>query len=291
MTAHQPAEPPEHRVSVAHRRGSRLARHRDGRPMERVAAVGCRDDPHGRARHRPGPLGERVAAVVMAGFLLDLPVPSREPSEVHRAVDEVLSRPEFRPAAQPLLDRIWTWVLTRLGELLASLTATTAGSIIGLVLFIAILILLALLATRFARTMSRSPEVDAAIVTPPRRGADEWRVEAEAHEAAGEWRQAVRCRYRALVADLSSRGVVEEVPGRTSGEYRGEVGRNLPGAAEAFAGATEVFDRAWYGRRPTGKGEVERFRNLAGRVLERVPGEPPRWTGAGMSRALGRAQR
>jgi predicted lipid-binding transport protein (Tim44 family) len=209
--------------------------------------------------------------MVMAGFLLDLPAPSRDPSEVHRAVDEVLSRPEFRQAARPLLDRILTRVLALLGELLASLMATTAGSVIGLALFIAILLLLALLATRFARTMSRSPEVAAAVVAAPRRGAAEWRAEAEEHEAAGEWRQAVRCRYRALVADLSSRGVVEEAPGRTSGEYRGEVGRNLPAAAEAFAGATEVFDRAWYGRRPTGEVEVQRFRHLAGRVLEGAP--------------------
>lgn len=215
---------------------------------------------------------ERVVAVVMAGVALDLPVPSRDPSEVHRAVDEVLSRPEFRPAARPLLDRILSWALTRLGELLASLTATTAGSVIGVALFVAILVVLALLATRFARTMSRSPEVEAAIVSLPRRSAAEWRAEAEAHELAGEWRQAVRCRYRALVAELSSRGIVEEVPGRTSGEYRGEVDRNLPGAAEAFASATEVFDRAWYGRRPTAEGEVERFRVLSGRVLERVPG-------------------
>jgi Domain of unknown function (DUF4129) len=209
---------------------------------------------------------------LMAGVVLDLPAPSRDPSQVHRAVDEVLSRPEFQPAARPLLDRIWTWVLARLGELLASLTATTAGSVIGVALFVAILVLLALLATRFARTMSPGPEVDAAIVSPPRRSAADWRGEAETHERAGEWRQAVRCRYRALVADLSSRGIVEEVPGRTSGEYRGEVDNNLPGAAEAFAGATEVFDRAWYGRRPTAEGELERFRMLAGRVLERVPG-------------------
>jgi hypothetical protein len=226
------------------------------------------------AAHQPAePSGRGVgAAAALAGLLLDLPAPRRDPSEIHRAVDQVLSRPEFRPAARPLLDRIWTWVLARLGELLASLTATTAGSVIGLVLFAAILALLAVLAARFARSMSRSPEVEAAVVAAPRRSAAAWRAEAEAHEAAGEWRQAVRCRYRALVADLSTRGVVEEVPGRTSGEYRGEVDRNLPAAAEAFAGATEVFDRAWYGRRPTGEEEVVRFRDLAGRVLERVPG-------------------
>src|SRR6266508_3478927 len=174
-------------------------------------------------------------------------------------------------AAQPLLDRIWTWIVTSLGELLAELTASTAGSIIGLVVFLVILAVLGVLAVRFVRTMSRSPEVAAAIVSIPQRSAAEWRAEAEAHEAAREWRQAVSCRYRALVADLASRGVVEEVPGRTSGEYRGEVSRNLPNASEAFAGATEVFDRAWYGRQPTGEGEATSFRDLAGRVLARVP--------------------
>jgi hypothetical protein len=251
MAAHRRAEPPGRGVLGAVRRGagSLPARGRLGRPRNRTAAL---------------------AALV--GLPLDLPAPRRDPSEIHRAVDEVLSRPEFRPAARPLLDRIWTWVLARLGELLATLTATTAGSVIGLVLFAAILALLAVLATRFARTMSRSPEVEAAIVAAPRRSAAAWRAEAEAHEAAGEWRQAVRCRYRALVADLSARGVVEEVPGRTSGEYRGEVARNLPAAAEAFAGATEVFDRAWYGRRPTGEQEALRFQDLAGRVLEGMPG-------------------
>lgn len=217
------------------------------------------------------PAGGRLAAAVAAGLLGDLPAPSRDPGEIHRAVSEVLARREFRSAARPLLDRIWAWIVTRLGELLAELMASTAGSIIGVTIFLVILVVVGLLAVRFVRTMSGSTEVAAAIVSIPRRGAAEWRAEAEAHEAAREWRQAVRCRYRALLADLASRGVVEEIPGRTSGEYRGEVSRNLPNASEAFAGATEVFDRAWYGRQPTGEGESARFRDLAGRVLARVP--------------------
>ncbi|HZD74826.1 MAG TPA: DUF4129 domain-containing protein [Actinomycetota bacterium] len=223
------------------------------------------------ATRQPADPPSRLGVALAAGLLADLPASSRDPGQIHRAVDEVLARREFRPAAQPLLDRIWSWIVTRIGELLAGLTATTAGSIIGLAIFASILLLLGLLAARFLRTMSRSAEVAAAVAAVPRRSAAEWRAEAEAHEAAGQWRQAVRCRYRALVVDLASRGVVEEVPGRTSGEYRGEVSRNLPTASEAFTGATEVFDRAWYGRRPTGQGDAARFRDLAGRVLERVP--------------------
>jgi hypothetical protein len=214
-------------------------------------------------------VGYRVADAAL--LPRDLAGPSRDPREIHRAVDEVLARPEYRPAARPLLDQIWSWLLDKLAALLSGLSTTTAGSIIGVVLFVGILVLLGLLVARFARTMSRSPEVAAAIVARPRREAAEWRAEAEIHEAAGEWRLAVRCRYRALIADLARLGVVDEVPGRTSGEYLGEVGRNLPSAAEAFGGATRVFERAWYGRRPTGSGDAASFRQLAGSVLERLP--------------------
>lgn len=224
------------------------------------------------ATRRPAELaGFRLMAAVAAVVPRDLPAPSRDPDQIHRAVQEVLSRPEYRQPARPLLERIWSFLLERLAALLAGLGATTAGTIIGILVFVAILVLLAVLATRFIRTMSRSPELDAAVVVGPRRDAAEWRAEAEAHEAAGEWRQAVRCRYRALIADLARLGVVDEVPGRTSGEYRGEVGRNLPSASEAFGGATDVFERAWYGRRPTGAGEAASFRQFAGRVLERSP--------------------
>jgi len=221
-------------------------------------------------RRRPEALGIGLAAALTPPTLLDLPVPTHDPDQVHRTAEEVLSRPEFREAARPLLSRLWDWVLWRLGELLTALVGTSAGSIIGLLLFLLLLAALAALAVRFARGMTRDPEVAAAIPAAPRRGAEEWRAQAESHERAGEWRQALRCRYRALVADLAGRGLIDEVPGRTAGEYRGEVGRNVPAAAEAFAGATELFERAWYGRTPTGSGELTQFRDLAGRVLERA---------------------
>jgi hypothetical protein len=211
-----------------------------------------------------------IARALASAVLVDLPVPNLDPEEVHRAAREVLSRPEFREAGRPLLARVLDWVLGHLAELIAALIASSAASIVGLVLTLLILGAVAAVAIRFARGMTGDPEVAAAIPSVPRRSAEEWRAEAEAHERAGEWRQALRCRYRALVADLAGRGLVEEVPGRTAGEYRGEVRRNAPGAAEAFSGATDLFERAWYGRAPTGADDASHFRDLAGRVLERV---------------------
>jgi hypothetical protein len=70
------------------------------------------------------------------------------------------------------------------------------------------------------------------------------------------------------VAALADAGIVEEVPGRTAGEYRQEVGSAVPEARADFDGASEVFERVWYGDEPGGRDAVDRVRELSGRVLE-----------------------
>lgn len=83
-----------------------------------------------------------------------------------------------------------------------------------------------------------------------------WRTRADGHAARGEYRDAVRCRYRALVGDLARAGYVDEIPGRTSGEERAQVadtvGR-LPDAGAAaehvvgsFDRSAGIFDSAWF---------------------------------------------
>ena len=200
----------------------------------------------------------------------ELRVPDRDPEQVREVVREVLSRPEFRPPHRSLTERLVDWVLELIGRLLAALGGSGAGGIVGLVLLALVLVGVGVLAARFSRGLTPSPEVAAAVPAGRRRSAAVWRAEAEAQERAGAWREAVRSRYRALVADLASRGLVEEVPGRTAGEYRREVGRALPEAATDFAGATELFEVAWYGRARTGAGEAAHLRDLSDRVLRQV---------------------
>jgi hypothetical protein len=213
--------------------------------------------------------------VLGAGLLLGqdqggLRVPVRDPQEVREVVREVLARPEFRPPERSLMERVLDWVLEAIGRLLAALGGSGAGGIVGLILLALVLVGVGILAARFSRGLTPSPEVAAAVVGGRRRSAAEWRAEAEAQERAGAWRDAVRSRYRALVADLAARGLVEEVPGRTAGEYRREVGRALPAATGDFAGATELFEVAWYGRADTGPGEAAHLRDLSDRVLRRT---------------------
>jgi hypothetical protein len=216
-------------------------------------------------------LADRWAALAATAVAGDLPAPTRDPDRVREAVREVLARPEFRPPDRTLLQRAFDWLLEQVGRLLAELGASGAGGIVGLAVLVLALLGIGLLAARFSRGLTSSPEVRAAVPGVPRRPATDWRAEAEAHERAGAWRAAVRCRYRALVAELAARGLVDEVPGRTAGEYRGEVRRNLPDAAADFAGATELFELAWYGRGETGAQQASRLRELSGLVLQRAP--------------------
>ncbi|HEV8648811.1 MAG TPA: DUF4129 domain-containing protein [Actinomycetes bacterium] len=233
--------------------------------------------PAPRSRHAAAALA--VAAgllLVAAGLLLagparaDLPAPSRDPDEVRRAVREVLAQPEYRALRRSLPDLVIDWVLQQIGRLVAALSGSGAGSLIGIGILLLVLAGIGVLLVRFSRGMTSDPEAAAAQRTPTGRSAADWRAEAEAHERSGEWRQAVRSRYRALVADLAGRGLVEEVPGRTAGEYRGEVRRNVPAAADDFASATELFELAWYGGQRTGPPEASRLRALAERVLRQA---------------------
>jgi uncharacterized protein DUF4129 len=194
----------------------------------------------------------------------ELPRPQRPPGQAASTVHRVLDRPEYQRPGPSLLERGRRWLADRFGRFLSQLTLGGVGS---WALVLALLGVLVLLVVRFSRGLTPDPARRLTYSVIAGRSAAEWRAEAQARERAGEWRLALRCRYRALLADLAGRGLVEEVPGRTAGEYRVEVGGRVPAAATDFAGATELFERAWYGNRPTGEDEATRFRHLEDQVL------------------------
>jgi hypothetical protein len=183
---------------------------------------------------------------------------------------DVLSRDEFREPAKSLLQRGRDALFDFLGRLLARILEGATGSPIGWLAVALVVGVLALLVVRFARSVTRDPEGEAVGVPASRRTARDWRADADASEAAGDWRSALRYRYRALVADLAARGLVDEIPGRTAGEYRAEVATNVPTVAADFSGATAMFERAWYGGVPSGRDDADRFRSLEQRVLAGV---------------------
>ena len=205
--------------------------------------------------------------LAVPGFLADLRVPERAPDTVRDAVDEVLARPEFQRPSPGWLQRLRMELVDLLERFIGTLLGGGRGAVLAWAVLAVAIVAICFVALRFARGVTRDPGRAAPSVDVRRRSPAEWLAEAEEAERAGRWRLGLRCRYRALVAELAERGLVEEVAGRTSGEYRAEVATGVPDVAAEFDGATELFDRAWYGDLPTGEDETVRFRRLADRIL------------------------
>lgn len=182
-------------------------------------------------------------------------------------MEEVLSRPEFADAKP----QWWETVLDEIGDFFArifdAVSAGDRGSIIGTVVLLAVVVVAGAVLWRFGRTVRRDAAVAAALDIQIGRSPRDWLTEAAEHEQATRWREAVRCRYRALLAQLAEAGLVDEVRGRTSGEYRAAVASDVPAAAAAFDEATRVFDLAWYGHDPVSAEDVAALQDAARQVL------------------------
>lgn len=199
-----------------------------------------------------------------------LPPPEATAEEIRSAADEILARREFQQPPRSLYQRALDELGERFGDLLELLVRGGRGAymawfVLALVLAgVSWLFLRGVQRDRTRRIRGAQDDVDVDV----RRPAADWAAEAARHEAAGEWRQAVRCRYRWLIASLARAGVVEEVPGTTSGEYRSLVTSARPSTAEPIASATDLFERAWYGNEATTAEEASAFGEAAGRVLD-----------------------
>ncbi|MCX7620815.1 MAG: DUF4129 domain-containing protein [Acidimicrobiales bacterium] len=197
----------------------------------------------------------------------DLPESTAEPDAVRADADDILADPRFKEPPKSLMQRASEWFFEKFAQLIASAGSGGAVSALGWVLVLAFVAVIAFFVVRLGRTVRPDPEADVDVTVEVRREPHEWRRLAEQYEARGEWKEALRCRYRALLGDLVERRLLRDIPGRTVGEYRRDFAQVAPGLAPAFADASELFERAWYGDLPTGVEENRRFRQLESDVL------------------------
>ena len=205
-----------------------------------------------------------------------------DPDEARRTAEQVLGGPEYREAATPWWRDVVERVDRALGELFGTLGGSGGSALVGWVVVVLVVAAAAVVVALAVRSLLRhrrgSTVGDEDVATTRRRRREEpdpAALDAAALEAEGRWREGMRARYRDLVARLTERAVLDPAASRTTGEHRREVGANAPPAAAEFDAAAELFDRAWYGNRPTGPEEAERFSRLAEDVEDRV-GQAPR---------------
>lgn len=193
-----------------------------------------------------------------------------DPGQVRSVTERVLAGPEYRSADPGLLAQGWRWLLDRVSAVLDAI-ATAGGGRLGLAILLAMVAVVALIGWRLVRRVRRDrggrPRPDGI----GGRAAQDWRQAAARAEAAGQWPEALRCHYRALLADLITAGLIDEVAGRTARGYLADVATAAPDAAPAMATVTDAFEAAWYDRRPVTGQDVAGLRDAAGAVLRRTP--------------------
>lgn len=173
-----------------------------------------------------------------------------DPAEAREAAREILSRPEYAEPQPSVVERAGEWVLDRIGSFFGTLTGGGPGSVVGWLVLTALVLGATWMIARALQVPAPGGTGGGPRLrygTETRRDAGEWLAEATRLAAAGDLRGALRCRYQALLATVVTERVVDDVPGRTSGEYRRLLRERLPDHADAIDAVTEAFEATWYG--------------------------------------------
>jgi hypothetical protein len=101
--------------------------------------------------------------------------------------------------------------------------------------------------------------------------------------AAGRYRESVRERLRAILCDLTDRGILPISPGWTLTELATFATQARPPLAPPLRAAVDVFSEIWYGLRPAHVGDDARLRAAADEVT-RLLAEPVAATAPGATR-------
>lgn len=173
-----------------------------------------------------------------------------------------LSKPVYGQAGDSLVSRALQKVLEWIGDLLDGLVDPSGDGRVGLVLLvglIALVVVVVLWRAGFLRT-TRAKASQAVFEAGKARTAAQYRAQAEQEVAAGDFTAAVRSRFRACVAELTERTVLDERAGRTAYEAVADAARTVPALRPALGPAADVFTEVAYGNRP---GTPERYAVVA----------------------------
>lgn len=185
---------------------------------------------------------------------------SREAAQ--QAAREELAKQVYREAGPGLVERVVRWLYDRAADLLDEVAGASPGGWAGVVVVLALLVVAAVAIRLRVGPLGRQEARGESLFAGRARTAEEHRLAADAHAAAGRWAEALRERLRAVIRELEERAVLEPRPGRTAHEAAAEAGAALPGCAVELAAAARLFDDVWYGARPAGPGSDASLRAL-----------------------------
>lgn len=208
-------------------------------------------------------MGSRLARALTAATLPGL---EHDPDRVRDTARELLSRPPYRDDAGPVAQAL-RWLRRQVAEALSNfLSALELGSAGAWAVALLGLVLLAVAVWFWTRGLVVDRSVATVPAAEPAKTVAEWLADADQHARAQRWRDALRCRYGALVAALTAAGIVEDVPGRTVRELTAEVSAEVPSLAAVVGDVGARFEAVWYGNTPASDEDAE----VALRAVEAV---------------------
>ncbi len=187
------------------------------------------------------------------------------PVEIGRDEARELARRELSDprydSEPPLIQRITEWVIEQVLRLLDA-AAGTLTSPVGLLILAAIGAVVAAIVLRFSPLARRAAVRGESLFGDNRRTARDYRSAADAAAREQRWAVAVVERFRAIVATLEERSVLDEQPGRTADEAARDAGFALPARADQLAAAARLFDAIHYGSGDATEDDDRRMRDL-----------------------------
>lgn len=198
--------------------------------------------------------------------------PAREPGPpldltaeqaAQQARDE-LAKGKYQPnPISRFLDRILTWFFDRLDQAGRVVEHGSTGSrllMFGIVAAVAAGVVFAIVRGGGVRRRHALPP-DAVLESGADiRSPDDYRREADRKAAEGDYNAAIRLRFRACVADLVFRAILDDRPGRTAMEAAAETATAFPEHRDIAAGvrsAAGVFNEVVFGSRRADRADYE----------------------------------
>jgi Domain of unknown function (DUF4129) len=194
------------------------------------------------------------------------------PERIRRSLDDVFARREFNPSPSRVdlgqsLTNVFAW--------LGSLSSSAPG--LFWVILIGCLVLLTLLVTHLSWTIhsafsaARRARQAGEGQQQRRRLSETYATAADQADAAGNYTEAVRCLFLALVYHFDESGRISYLPAGTNREYLREFA-NRPAILRDLGVFVDILDDNWYGQQPTPPEHYRRCREMFDRI-DRLNGE------------------
>ncbi|MEV7555988.1 DUF4129 domain-containing protein [Amycolatopsis sp. NPDC089917] len=182
-------------------------------------------------------------------FLTDVPVDIDRDTARLRAAEE-LSGSAYQNAKPSWLSEAFSWVLEKLLSFLDTVDSAVPGGIFAVLLLAVVVIVLVVVIRVRSGPLATSAKSGRAVFAGQRKPSGEHRKAAEEAASRGDFDDAVREIFRAVVRSLEERALLDEKSGRTADEAAVEAGRLLPDVAVPLRAGARLFDDVHYGGIP-----------------------------------------